>query len=56
MNEAQIVVLANTIKFGTTQIRDIFPDDMPYLWEQLVPIIENIEGCVASIKDIAKGD
>ena len=50
----QIIMLANTVKGDTQQIRDIFPNDMPYLWEQLAPIIENIESCASSIKSIAK--
>jgi len=53
-NHSQITVLANTIRVGTNQIRDMFPDDLPHLWEQLAPIIENIEGCANSIKQIAK--
>jgi len=51
---SQISVLASTVKVCTSEIRDVFPDDLPYLWEKLAPIIENIEGCATSIKQIVR--
>lgn len=50
----QVIMLANTIKGSTEQIRDTFPDNLPYLWDKLSPMIDNIETCCTSIKMIAK--
>ena len=54
-NISQIAVLAGTINVCAEEMRDTSDmDKFPYLWTKLEPIIENIEGCANSIKQIAK--
>ena len=41
-NEAIINKVREIIKLSN-HIRDIFPDDMPYLWDKLSPDMDEIE-------------
>jgi len=41
---------------ATRTIRDIFPSDLPHLWNQLAPFIEQVEESALAIRRITKQD
>lgn len=49
-----IVNRARDILSLAHSIRDSFPDDLPYLWEKLEPVVESIENSAHAIYKMAK--
>ncbi len=54
MNEQSITNQARAILNSTMNIRDTWPDDLPYLWEKFAPMLEAIEKQDHAIITLAK--
>ena len=50
-----IVEMLDVIRKSTETIRDIFPNDLPNVWTELSPFIEQIDSTAAAIKTMCKG-
>jgi len=55
-NRTYISEQVGIIRKATETIRDIFPNDLPYLWNQLAPFIEQVEESALAIRRMTKED
>ena len=50
INQQSVLEMCKNIILSTTTIRDMFPDNLPYLWDTLSPHMDNIENQATLIR------